>query len=49
MCQILNIASSCFLSTPKGHIKAMKKKHRLIPSIIYVVMIIVTIVIAVAT
>jgi hypothetical protein len=24
--QILNIAGSCFLSTPQGHFKAMKKK-----------------------
>lgn len=49
MCQVLNIAASCFLSTPKGHLKAMKKKHRIIPSVLYVLMIIITIVIAVAT
>jgi hypothetical protein len=49
LCQILNIAASCFLSTPKGHIKAMKKKHRIIPSILYILMIIITIVLAVAT
>lgn len=48
-CQILNIAGSCFLSTPSGHLKAMKKKHRIIPSIAYIVMIILTIVLAVAT
>lgn len=48
-CQILNIAGSCFLSTPKGHIKAMKKKSRIIPSVIYISMIIITIIIAVAT
>lgn len=49
MCQVLNIAASCFLSTPKGHLKAMKKKHRIIPSVLYILMIILTIVIAVAT
>lgn len=48
-CQILNIASSCFLSTPKGHMKAMKKKSRIIPSVTYIILIILTIVIAVAT
>lgn len=48
-CQILNIGGSCFLSTPSGHFKAMKKKHRIIPSVVYVLMIIITIVIAVAT
>lgn len=48
-CQVLNIAASCFLSTPKGHLKAMKKKHRIIPSVVYITMIILTVVIAVAT
>lgn len=48
-CQILNIAGSCFLSTPKGHVKAMKKKHRIIPSVVYITSIIMTIVIATAT
>lgn len=48
-CQILNIASSCFLCTPKGHLKSMKKKSRIIPSAVYCTMIILTIVIAVAT
>ena len=48
-CQILNISASCFLSTPKGHCKAMKKKERIIPSVVYITMIILTIVIAVAT
>jgi len=47
--QIISIAGTCFLSTPKGHCKDMKKKHRIIPSIAYFVSIIVTIVIAVAT
>jgi len=47
--QILNIAGSCFLSTPSGHWKAMKKKHRIIPSIVYIVSIILTIVIAIVT
>lgn len=47
--QILNIAGSCFLSTPSGHLKAMGKKHRIIPSILYILSIIVTIVVAVAT
>ena len=47
--QILNIAGSCFLSTPSGHCKDMTKKHRLIASIVYVASIILTIVIAVAT
>jgi hypothetical protein len=47
--QILNIAGSCFLSTPEGQIKAMKKKHRLIPSIVYIGLIILTLVIAIAT
>lgn len=47
--QILNIAGSCFLSTPSGHLKDMGKKHRIIPSIVYIVSIIATIVIAVAT
>ena len=48
-CQILNIAGSCFLSTPKGHMKAMKKKHRIIPSVLYICSIILTIIIATAT
>jgi hypothetical protein len=47
--QILNIAGSCFLSTPEGQIKAMKKKHRLIPSVFYIGLIILTLVIAIAT
>jgi hypothetical protein len=47
--QILNIAGSCFLSTPEGQIKAMKKKHRLIPSLVYIGLIILTLVIAIAT
>ena len=47
--QVLNIAGSCFLSTPSGHCKDMKKKHRIIPSIVYILSIILTIVIAVAT
>lgn len=47
--QVLNIAGSCFLSTPEGQIKAMKKKHRLIPSLVYVGLIILTLVIAIAT
>lgn len=47
--QILNIAGSCFLSTPSGHLKDMGKKHRIIPSIVYILSIILTIVIAVAT
>jgi hypothetical protein len=47
--QVLNIAGSCFLSTPSGHLKAMGKKHRIIPSIVYILSIIITIVIAVAT
>lgn len=49
MCQMLNIASSCFLSTPKGHLKAMKKKHRIVPSALYILMIILTLVLALAT
>lgn len=47
--QIISIAGTCFLSTPKGHCKDMKKKHRIIPSIVYFLSIIATIVIAVAT
>ena len=47
LAQILNIAGSCFLSTPSGHMKAMKKKHRIIPSAVYILSIILTIVIAV--
>lgn len=47
--QILNIAGSCFLSTPSGHLKDMKKKSRIIPSIVYVLSIILTIVVAVVT
>ena len=47
--QIISIAGSCFLSTPAGHLKDMMKKHRIIPSIVYVVSIIATIVVAVAT
>lgn len=47
--QILNIAGSCFLSTPSGHLKAMAKKHRIIPSIVYILAIIGTIVVACAT
>ena len=48
-CQILNISGSCFLSTPKGHVKAMKKKHRIVPSLVYIFSIILTIIIATAT
>lgn len=47
--QIISIAGTCFLSTPAGHCKDMKKKHRIIPSIVYFLSIILTIVIAVAT
>lgn len=47
--QILSIAGTCFLSTPAGHCKDMKKKHRIIPSIVYFVSILLTIIIAVAT
>lgn len=47
--QVLNIAGSCFLSTPSGHMKDMTKKSRIIPSVVYVLSIILTIVIAVAT
>jgi len=47
--QILNITGSCFLSTPSGHLKAMKKKHRIIPSIVYISLIILTLIIAIAT
>ena len=47
--QVISIAGTCFLSTPQGHCKAMKKKHRIIPSIVYFLSIIATIVIAVAT
>jgi hypothetical protein len=47
--QIMNIAGSCFLSTPEGQLKAMKKKHRLIPSVVYVSLIVLTLVIAIAT
>ena len=49
MGQILNIGGSCFLSTPAGHLKDMKKKSRIIPAIVYILSIILTIVIAVAT
>ena len=47
--QILNISGSCFLSTPSGQWKDMTKKHRIIPSVVYLLSIILTIVIAVAT
>jgi hypothetical protein len=47
--QVLNISGSCFLSTPSGHCKAMKKKHRIIPSLVYISMVILTVVIAIAT
>ena len=47
--QIISIAGSCFLSTPAGHCKDMMKKHRIIPSCVYIISIILTIVIAVAT
>jgi hypothetical protein len=47
--QIISIAGTCFLSTPAGHCKDMMKKHRIIPSSIYILSIILTIVIAVAT
>ena len=49
LCQVLNIAASCFLSTPKGHLKAMRKKHRIIPSVLYIISIILVVVIATAT
>jgi len=47
--QILSIAGSCFLSTPAGQWKDMKKKSRIIPSILYVSSIILTLVVALAT
>lgn len=47
--QIINIVGSCFLSTPKGQWKAMKKKERRIASIIYISSIIATLVVAFAT
>jgi len=47
--QVLNIGGSCFLSTPSGHLKDMTKKSRIIPSAVYILSIILTIVIAVAT
>ena len=47
--QVLNIGGSCFLSTPSGHFKDMTKKTRIIPSVVYILSIILTIVIAVAT
>lgn len=47
--QMISIAGSCFLSTPAGHCKDMMKKHRIIPSTVYILSIILTIVIAVAT
>ena len=49
LAQIINISGSCFLSTPSGHLKAMKKKHRIIPSVVYILLIIVTIIIALVT
>lgn len=47
--QVLNIVGSCFLSTPKGHLKDMKKKTRIIPSCLYIGSIILTLVLAIAT
>lgn len=47
--QIISITGSCFLSTPAGHCKDITKKQRIIPSSIYFLSIILTIVIAVAT
>jgi hypothetical protein len=47
--QMLNIAGSVFLATPKGQWKAMTNKSRLVTSIVYVVSIILTLVIALAT
>jgi hypothetical protein len=47
--QIISIAGTCFLSTPSGHCKAMQKKHRIIPSIVFFLSIILTVVIAAAT
>ena len=47
--QIISVTGSCFLSTPAGHCKDMMKKHRIIPSICYLVSIIATLVVAIAT
>lgn len=47
--QVLNITGSVFLSTPKGQWKAMTNKSRLVTSIVYVVSIILTLVIALTT
>ena len=46
--QMISIAGTCFLSTPKGHCKDIKKKHRIIPATVYFLSIILTIVIALA-
>lgn len=47
--QMLNIAGSVFLSTPQGQWKAMTNKSRLITSIVYVLSIVLTLVIALTT
>ena len=47
--QVLNIVGSCFLCTPKSHLKSMVKKERIVPSLIYVGAIILTVVFALAT
>jgi hypothetical protein len=47
--QMLNIGGSVFLATPKGQWKAMTNKSRLVTSIVYVVSIILTLVVALAT
>jgi antibiotic biosynthesis monooxygenase (ABM) superfamily enzyme len=47
--QVLNIGASMFLSTPKGQWKAMTNKSRLVTSIVYILSIILTLVIALAT
>jgi hypothetical protein len=47
--QILNICGSIFLSTPKGQWKAMTNKSRLVTSLVYIVSIILTLVIALTT
>jgi hypothetical protein len=49
MCQVLNIGASCFLSTPKGHLQARTKKHRVGPSVLSVLRIVLTLVCALAT
>ena len=47
--QVINILGSCFLSTPKGQWKSMKKKKRRIASAVYILSIIATLVVALAT